>query len=227
MNDTINEVRNTGIPGQTARRIRKKRKGRKKRMGKRMKLFILSALLVLILLLSAAGIRVYKKYLYIGEKQLSEQVLAYKDLVEKYASEQGIDEYLEYLLAIMQVESGGQGKDVMQSSESAELPPNTLEPEESIKQACIYFKELLGYKERYGVDLDSVIQAYNYGPLYMRYVRDNGGKHTAKLAESYAEEKSGGIRKTYRNAIAIRANGGWRYAYGNMFYVELVKQYIG
>ena len=31
---------------------------------------------------------------------------------------------------------------------------------------------------------------------------------------------------TYSNPIAIKENGGWRYNYGNMFYVMLVKQYL-
>ena len=31
---------------------------------------------------------------------------------------------------------------------------------------------------------------------------------------------------TYTNPIAVSKNGGWRYNYGNMFYVELVNQYL-
>lgn len=31
---------------------------------------------------------------------------------------------------------------------------------------------------------------------------------------------------TYTNPIAVNKNGGWRYNYGNMFYVELVNQYL-
>ena len=31
---------------------------------------------------------------------------------------------------------------------------------------------------------------------------------------------------TYTNPIAVAKNGGWRYGYGNMFYVELVNQYL-
>ena len=42
------------------------------------------------------------------------------------------------LLAIIQVESGGTLEDVMQSSESLGLPPNSLSTEESIKQGCKY-----------------------------------------------------------------------------------------
>ena len=36
----------------------------------------------------------------------------------------------------------------------------------------------------------------------------------------------GGTKVTYTNPIAVARNGGWRYGYGNMFYVELVSQYL-
>ena len=50
---------------------------------------------------------------------LSAEVLKHQPTVEKYAKEYGISDYVNYLLAIMQVESGGTGTtDVMQASES-------------------------------------------------------------------------------------------------------------
>lgn len=55
---------------------------------------------------------------------LSAEVLKHQPMVEKYAKEYGISEYVPYLLAIIQVESGGTAEDVMQSSESMGLPPN-------------------------------------------------------------------------------------------------------
>ena len=61
-------------------------------------------------------------------------------MVEKYAREYGISEYVNVLLAIIQVESGGTAEDVMQSSESLGLPPNSLDTESSIKQGCKYFR---------------------------------------------------------------------------------------
>ncbi len=45
---------------------------------------------------------------------LSEEVLKHQPTVEKYAKEYGISDYVNYLLAIMQVESGGTAEDVMQ-----------------------------------------------------------------------------------------------------------------
>ncbi|WP_202023421.1 lysozyme family protein, partial [Dorea formicigenerans] len=70
------------------------------------------------------------------------------------------------------------------------------------------------------------IQSYNYGGGYVGYVARKGKKHTFNLAESFAREKSGGKKVTYTNPIAVAKNGGWRYGYGNMFYVELVNQYL-
>ena len=75
-------------------------------------------------------------------------------------------------------------------------------------------------------DLNVAIQSYNYGGGYVGYVAGKGKKHTFNLAESFAREKSGGKKVTYTNPIAVAKNGGWRYQYGNQFYVELVNQYL-
>ena len=148
---------------------------------------------------------------------LSEEVLKHQPTVEKYAKEYGIEDYVNYLLAIMQVESGGTAEDVMQSSESMGLPPNSLSTEESIKQGCKYFSELLKSAESKGCDIDTVVQAYNYGGGFIDYVAGHGKKYTYELAVSFTKEKSGGVKVTYKNEISIKENGGWRYKYGNMF----------
>ena len=157
---------------------------------------------------------------------LSEEVLKHQPTVEKYAKEYGIEDYVNYLLTIMQVESGGTTEDVMQSSESMGLPPNSLSTEESIKQGCKYFSELLKSAESKGCDIDTVVQAYNYGGGFIDYVAGHGKKYTYELAVSFAKEKADGVKVTYKNEISIKENGGWRYKYGNMFYVRLVKQYL-
>ena len=89
---------------------------------------------------------------------LSEEVLKHQPTVEKYAKEYGISDYVNYLLAIMQVESGGTGTtDVMQASESLGLPLNSLSTEESIRQGCKYFSELLKSAEAKGCDINTVV----------------------------------------------------------------------
>ena len=158
---------------------------------------------------------------------LSAEVLKHQPMVEKYAREYGISEYVNVLLAIIQVESGGTAEDVMQSSESLGLPPNSLDTESSIKQGCKYFASLLSSCKAKGMnDINVVIQSYNYGGGYADYVAKNGKKHSFNLAENFAKNKSGGTKVTYTNPIAVSKNGGWRYNYGNMFYVLLVSQYL-
>jgi cell wall-associated NlpC family hydrolase len=114
----------------------------------------------------------------------------------------------------------------MQSSESEGLPANTLSAEESIKQGCKYFAALLKTAKNKDCDINTVIQSYNYGGGFIDYVAGQGKKYTFELAENFANEKSGGNKEKYDNPIATKENGGWKYSYGNMFYVLLVSEYI-
>jgi murein DD-endopeptidase MepM/ murein hydrolase activator NlpD len=157
---------------------------------------------------------------------LSAQTQDHQDTVERYAQEYGIDEHVPVLLAIIQVESGGTGADVMQASESLNLPPNSLSTEESIKQGIKYFSELLQSVEERDLDIDTAIQAYNFGGAFIDYVAEQGEGYTFERAEAFAREHADGNRVTYSNPLAIEENGGWRYSYGNMFYVPLVSQFL-
>lgn len=157
---------------------------------------------------------------------LSSEVLKHQEMVEKYCKEFGISEHVKIILAIMQVESGGKVADVMQSSESLGLPPNSLSTEESIKQGCKYFSELIKGIEANECDINTAIQSYNFGGGFINYVASRGKKYSYELAEGFSKEKAGGKRVTYQNPVAIPVNGGWRYAYGNQFYVKLIEQYL-
>jgi len=157
---------------------------------------------------------------------VSAEVLAYQPLIEHYAALYGISDYVPYLLAIMQVESGGTGTDPMQSSESMGLPVNTLTPEASIEQGCKHFANFLTMATNKGCDIDTAVQSYNYGTGFINYVAGSGCNYTFELAESFSQQQANGVRVTYTNPIAVAKNGGWRYKYGNMFYVSLVKQYL-
>lgn len=157
---------------------------------------------------------------------LSDKVKAYAWLVGDTAAEYGIHEYEKYLLAIMMVETGGEGNDVMQSLGNSDLAEDEKTPGASISAAVAYFAELLQRAAEKGCDLNTVIQAYNYGGEYIDYVADRGGEHSFELSSSYAAMKSGGKMVEYNNPVAVEQNGGWRYNYGNMFYVYLVRQYL-
>lgn len=158
---------------------------------------------------------------------LSDNTISYTQDVKDAAVNEQIEDYVNYLLAIMEVESHGIGTDVMQSSESAGLPPNSFKtPQESIAQGAKYFASCVMKASEKECDINTAIQAYNFGTGFIDYVAENGKAYTLDLAIAFAEEKSGGNQVAYKNQIAINYNGGWRYAYGNMFYAQLVNQYI-
>ena len=72
-----------------------------------------------------------------------------------------------------------QQKDVMQSSESLGLPPNSLNTESSIKQGCKYFASLLCSCKNQGIrrfECSDAVYAYNYGGGYVGYVAGKGKK---------------------------------------------------
>lgn len=154
----------------------------------------------------------------LGGVSVSADVLKHQAMVEKYANKYGVSDYVSTLLAIIEVESSGKLQDVMQSSESLGLPPNSLDTEASIKQGTKYFAELLRSAETSDVDELTVIQAYNYGGGFIDYVAQEGKSYSFELAEGFAKERSSGSKVTYTNPIAVKKNGGWRYGYGNMFY---------
>lgn len=206
--------------------MKKRRRSRKK---KRFRPFIWGIIIITGIVLLNCSFMAGRGNRDAGESEeagLSSEVVEHRPVVAQYAAEYGIEEYTDYLLAVMQVESGGSHEDVMQSSESLGLPPNSLETEESIDQGCRYFAKLLRLAAEKGCDFNTVVQAYNFGDEFLDFIAENGGAYTAELAEEYARQKSGGEEVTYLNPIALKANGGWRYKYGNMFYVQLVYQYV-
>jgi len=142
---------------------------------------------------------------------LPESVLRYKSIVERECAANGIPEYVDTILAIMMQESGGNVPDVMQSSESLGLSPNSLQPEESIAQGVKYFKQLLDQGAAAGVDFYTILQAYNYGGGYIGFVARNGGVHTQDLADRFSNEQA--------------ARLGWS-SYGDKLYVTHVMRYL-
>ena len=78
-----------------------------------------------------------------SSRVFSDAVNGYRELVETCARKEGIPQETDALLAIMEIESGGRAEDVMQSSESLGLPPNTLDTEASVAQGCAYYAGLL------------------------------------------------------------------------------------
>jgi len=157
---------------------------------------------------------------------ISDAVLAHQPMVEKYAKAYDVEDYVPMILAIIEVESGGETEDVMQSSESLGLPVNSLDTEDSIEQGVKYISELLDASEEKSVDDETVIQSYNFGAGFIDHVAEREGSYSFELAESFAKEQSDGEKTAYSHPIAEEQNGGWRYSYGNMFYVARINEYL-
>ncbi len=162
-----------------------------------------------------------------GTAKVSAQALKYRSLVEQYAQKEKIPSKIDMLLAIIEVETGGSQKDVMQASESKGLAPNTIsDPEESIQTGVHYFAELVRSAKKAGVDSPTTVQAYNYGGGFIDYVAKHGKKYSFELAQEFSKEQAHGKKVTYTNPVAVKKNGGWRYNYGNMFYYSMVQQHL-
>ena len=188
--------------------------------------FFRSALAVLAVFFTfALLIFLYRKQ-NVSRWHFPKTVLQHREMLERVAKEKGLSSDLEVLYAIMNVESGGRLRDVMQSSESMGLPVNTLDTEDSIEQGLSYYKELKEKTRELSLDDKSLWQAYNYGIGFLYYVKEHGGQYQDSLAEDFAMEQSGGKLVAYKNKLAIAENGGYRYQYGNMFYARLIEENI-
>lgn len=153
---------------------------------------------------------------YYGNAVIPPLVEQWRADVEFYAEEYGVAEYVELLLAIMAQESGGDVEvtaDIMQCSASAGLPGNTIaDPVESIRQGVFYFSTLIGRRAEGEVDMDAIIQSYNFGGGYQDFVAEEyGGRHSEEAARAFSE------RMCNRYGYSF---------YGDVLYVEHVKSFL-
>ena len=161
-----------------------------------------------------------------GTGKISEDVLKWQPVVMEYAEKYDVSDYVNVILAIIMVESGGNALDVMQSSESLGLPPNTLvDPIASIDAGVKHFSAAIKNARENELDFWTPVQSYNYGIGFNNFVRDNGKQYSFEVASAFAEKQANGAKVKYSNPVAD-FNGNFRYAYGNMYYVMLVQQYI-
>ncbi|WP_052245635.1 bifunctional lytic transglycosylase/C40 family peptidase [Bacillus sp. MSP13] len=161
-----------------------------------------------------------------GTANVNEKVAKWKPVVSQYADKYGIPDYVDVILAIMMVETGGDSLDIMQSSESMGLPPNSIsDPSLSIQVGVKYFAETVNDAKKKKLDFWTPVQSYNFGGGFNNYVSKNGKKYTFELASDFAKKQANGAKTKYSNPVAD-FNGNFRYSYGNMYYVKLVQQYL-
>ena len=157
-----------------------------------------------------------ENYGYFGRADIPPLVEQWREDVEFYADMYGISEYTELLLAIIAQESGGDAEktpDIMQCSASKGLENNAItDPLESIRQGIYYFSILLNSGTAKGVDMNTIIQSYNFGSGYQDYVESEcAGNHSESAARTFS------ARMCERYGYSF---------YGDVLYVEHVRSFL-
>lgn len=167
---------------------------------------------------------------------LSAEVLAWEEEVRYWAEHYDISDWVWILLAIMEVETRGLVPDLMQSSESAGLPPNTLEYEDSIEQGVRYLSQIISRAQQLNLnDRMAKIQSYNFGIAYINWLSRRDEAHSIEIAAYYSRTvvapslgNTTGERYDYRNAVSVANGKPWLYVNGgNFHYADLVMNALG
>lgn len=151
---------------------------------------------------------------------VSEEVKAYEPIIQKYAKEHGIPDYVLLIEAVMMQESGGRGTDPMQCSECnfntlyPHTPGSITDPEYSINVGIQNLADCLQIAEcESPVDIDAIklaLQGYNYGQGYITWAMNKYGEYS----------KANAIEFSLKTAEQL----GWT-SYGDMDYVPHVLRY--
>lgn len=151
---------------------------------------------------------------------VSAEVEAYRPLIRLYAAQHGIPEYEDLIAAVMMQESGGQGTDPMQCSESGyntrypHAPNSITDPEYSIDvgiQALVNALQMAGVESL--IDLEHIslaLQGYNFGNGYISWALANYGGYSELNAIEFSD--------------MMAARLGWS-NYGDKAYVSHVLRY--
>lgn len=177
-------------------------------------------LLIIFMLLSLTGNKTETDNTAFGNAQVSQDVLKYKPLIEKYATENNISEFVNLIMAVMMQESGGRGLDPMQCSEcgnNTQYPrhPNGItDPEYSIRIGIKELATVLATAQCTTVnDMPKVklaLQGYNFGGGYIAWATRNYGGYTPENAAIFSDQQA--------------QSHGWA-RYGDKEYVPHVLRY--
>lgn len=114
---------------------------------------------------------------------VSAEVEAYEPLIQKYAKQYSIPEYVELIKAVMMQESGGRGLDPMQAAEGSfntrypHEPNGIKDPEYSIECGVQELKAaLISAEVENPIDMEHIklaLQGYNFGNGYISWAKTN------------------------------------------------------
>lgn len=153
-----------------------------------------------------------EQHLAFSSAGLSADVLKWKETVEKELSVYNLTAYTDLILVLIQLESDGILPDVMQASESIGLPPNSItDPLYSIKVGVAHFKRGIDDMNAHNVDIQTLIQAYNFGNAFIPYVAENGAIWKQAHSDQFARLQAQRL--------------GWS-SYGDTNYVSKAMAYL-
>ena len=127
---------------------------------------------------------------------VSAEVEAYEPLIQKYAKQYGIPEYVELIEAVMMQESGGRGLDPMQAAEGSfntrypHEPNGIKDPEYSIECGVQELKAaLISAEVENPIDMEHIklaLQGYNFGNGYISWAKTNYGGYSYANAVEFS-----------------------------------------
>ena len=127
---------------------------------------------------------------------VSAEVEAYEPLIQKYAKQYGISEYVELIKAVMMQESGGRGLDPMQAAEGSfntrypHEPNGIQDPEYSIQCGVQELKAaLISAEVETPIDMERIklaLQGYNFGNGYISWAKTNYGGYSYANAVEFS-----------------------------------------
>ena len=131
---------------------------------------------------------------------VSAEVEAYEPIIQKYAKEYGIPEYVELIKAVMMQESGGRGLDPMQAAEGSfntkypHEPNGIKDPEYSIQCGVQELKAALTSAEvESPIDMERIklaLQGYNFGNGYISWAKSKYGGYSYANAVEFSTQQA-------------------------------------
>lgn len=159
-----------------------------------------------------------------GQKQVSQDVLQYKDKILEELEKYEMEEHVDIVLALMMQESGGKGQDPMQSSESYCGSVGCItDTDLSIEKGVKHFRNVM---RKANNDVKLALQSYNFGSGFIEYVNERGGEYTFVLAVEFSQMWYQKVKHT-GNYSCVRAEAvQYMACYGDIMYVESVLAYL-
>ena len=131
---------------------------------------------------------------------VSAEVEAYEPIIQKYAKEYGIPEYVELIKAVMMQESGGRGLDPMQAAEGSfntrypHEPNGIKDPEYSIQCGVQELKAaLISAEVESPIDMEHIklaLQGYNFGNGYISWAKSKYGGYSYANAVEFSTQQA-------------------------------------